>query len=462
MLNPQQQAAIRCKLSFNGELRCCALALPPSWDALQADVARLFNIGPAVGRAFVLKYVDDEGDSVTFDSPLELHDAVHAAAQATTPNPCLKLLVQLVGSVVEKAPTGEPLRAKCRGKRGAFHQFGPGEMEALLDQLEARGFGQRRKRNARLLRKMGGDVEAVMALLRESDAAAGQRRLARKQKKLALAHADGRPHKSREERKEERKAKRAEKKNSKDAIEAEGFVSLADGWPAGVSALYLDGNNMLFLTSALRRHALGRGQRWRAEAMLTSLAESFARAKRATGLCNTVMIYDSINKRRCGVKNLDEGARFAVASARPEFATSDDALVAWAQALPPQQVKASLFVTSDRELKNRLLAVGALVAKPKQWVELARRTIEDGQTDAAFRQPQGEGEPSMEEAEQLRPETEADEQQSLDDFLEEWGKKLVLHDYNDHHDDDTTREDSADDLHGAGEEKQTSVEGMLL
>ena len=194
LLNPQQ-AAIRCKLAFNGELRCCALALPPSWDTLQADVARLFNIGPAVGRAFVLKYVDDEGDSVTFDSPRELHDAVQAAA--TAPDPCLKLLVQLVGSVVEKAPT-EPLRAKCRGgKRGAFHQFGPGEMEALLDQLEARGFGQRRKRNARLLRKMSGDVEAVMALLRESDEAAGQRRLARKQKKLALAHADGRPHKSR-------------------------------------------------------------------------------------------------------------------------------------------------------------------------------------------------------------------------------------------------------------------------
>jgi hypothetical protein len=187
---------------------------------------------------------------------------------------------------------------------------------------------------------------------------------------------------------------------------------------------------------------------------------------------------------QCGVKNLDEGARFAVASARPEFATSgtgaffalpscaqpftqmtlsplffyaDDALVAWAQALPPKQVKASLFVTSDRELKNRLLAVGALVAKPKQWVELARRTIEDGQTGAAVRQPQGEGEPSMEEAEQLRPEPE-----SLDDFLEERGKKLVLHDYRDHQDDDTTREDSADDLRGAGEEKPSAIEGMLL
>ena len=131
--------------------------------------------------------------------------------------------------------------------------------------------------------------------------------------------------------------------------------------------------------------------------------------------------------------------------------------MAWAQALPPKQVKASLFVTSDRELKNRLLAVGALVAKPKQWVELARRTIEDGQTGAAVRQPQGEGEPSMEEAEQLRPEPE-----SLDDFLEEWGKKLVLHDYRDHQDDDTTREDSADDLRGAGEEKPSAIEGMLL
>jgi hypothetical protein len=55
---------------------------------------------------------------------------------------------------------------------------------------------------------------------------------------------------------------------------------------------------MLFLTSSLRKHALGRGQRWRAEAVLTSLAESFARAKTAQGLSNTIMIYDSITKRR--------------------------------------------------------------------------------------------------------------------------------------------------------------------
>jgi rRNA-processing protein FCF1 len=187
-----------------------------------------------------------------------------------------------------------------------------------------------------------------------------------------------------------------------------------------VNALYLDGNNMLFLSAALRKHALGRGQRWKAEAMLTSLAESFAHAKSATGLQNTVMIYDSISKHRCCVKTLEGGTRFAVASARPEFATSDDALVAWAKAMPPAQAKASLFVTSDRELKDRLIAAGVLVTKPKQWVELARRTVESASQRNAEQLLPEEGEERA--GDQIRSEV------SLDDFLEEWGKKLVLAD----------------------------------
>lgn len=66
----------------------------------------------------------------------------------------------------------------------------------------------------------------------------------------------------------------------------------------------------------------------------------------------------------------------------------------------------------------------------------------------------------MEEVEQLRLELEANEQQSLDNFLEEWGK-LVLHDYSEHQDEDTTRDDSADNLHSTSEEP-TAMEGMPL
>jgi hypothetical protein len=163
------------------------------------------------------------------------------------------------------------------------------------------------------------------------------------------------------------------------------------------------------------------------------------------------------------VKNLEQGGVFAVASARPEFATSgtlfpprrphgetmrslshhlrcvcaraplpDDALVVWAKALPAKQVKASLFVTSDRELKDRLVALGALVAKPKQWVELARRTIEAQTTNdneaPQQQQQQEEGQGELMEAELSSPDGH---EQSLDDFLEAWGRKLVLDDDDD-------------------------------
>jgi hypothetical protein len=195
-----QQQAIRCKLAFNGELRCCMLA-SPSWDVLQDTAARLFNIGLAVDRPFKLRYVDDEGDAVSLDSTQELCEAV--ASTKATESSYLKLIVQLNSSTGDANVQEERMlttsdvsslpgrRCGKHGGKRAFHHFASGEMEALLTQLEVRGFGQRKKRNARLLRKMGGDVDAVVALLREDDAAAGQRRLARQQRKLGHAHASG-------------------------------------------------------------------------------------------------------------------------------------------------------------------------------------------------------------------------------------------------------------------------------
>jgi hypothetical protein len=60
------------------------------------------------------------------------------------------------------------------------------------------------------------------------------------------------------------------------------------------------------------------------------------------------------------------------------------------------------------------------VTKPKQWVELARRTVESASQRNAEQLLPEEGEERA--GDQIRSEV------SLDDFLEEWGKKLVLAD----------------------------------
>lgn len=73
------------------------------------------------------------------------------------------------------------------------------------------------------------------------------------------------------------------------------IISSPDGIPEKVTSLYLDGNNMLFMTGSLRKFALGRGQKWKAEAMLTSLAKAFAGARAHTALNNTTMIFDKIS-----------------------------------------------------------------------------------------------------------------------------------------------------------------------
>jgi hypothetical protein len=53
--------------------------------------------------------------------------------------------------------------------------------------------------------------------------------------------------------------------------------------------------------------------------------------------------------------------------------SSDDVFVAWASQFAADKdskidVKSCLFVTSDRELSDRLHKTGAVIAKPKEWL----------------------------------------------------------------------------------------------
>ena len=71
--------------------------------------------------------------------------------------------------------------------------------------------------------------------------------------------------------------------------------------------------------------------------------------------------------------------RLELSSARPHFKTSDDQLVAWATAAK-QDAKLgapghALYVTSDRELSQRLHAAGAIVCKPKEFLKFATAVL---------------------------------------------------------------------------------------
>eukprot|EP01118_Nematostelium_gracile_P015190 TRINITY_DN602_c0_g1_i1.p1 TRINITY_DN602_c0_g1~~TRINITY_DN602_c0_g1_i1.p1 ORF type:complete len:257 (+),score=77.03 TRINITY_DN602_c0_g1_i1:97-867(+) len=124
--------------------------------------------------------------------------------------------------------------------------------------------------------------------------------------------------------------------------------------------LYLDGNNMLFVVSSIRKLAIKRGDRRQAEAALETIVSGFVQK---TTYDKCVLMFDS-------TKRSFENNKLKVCSARPQFSTSDDALVEIAKVN-----KGATFVTSDRELTNRLIAQGAVVFKPGHWFKFAASTL---------------------------------------------------------------------------------------
>jgi hypothetical protein len=150
-------------------------------------------------------------------------------------------------------------------------------------------------------------------------------------------------------------------------------------WPAQLTSVFLDGNNMLYVTGAIRRAALVRREVHLAENMLTELAVKFTEAV-GSALSKCVLIYDNPNSQR---KSQGTGL-VEVRSARPTFSTSDDQLVAWAKTLKQDGVVSkpenALFVTSDRGLSQRLHAEGVTIMKPKEWFTFVASVLKDKQS----------------------------------------------------------------------------------
>jgi hypothetical protein len=141
-------------------------------------------------------------------------------------------------------------------------------------------------------------------------------------------------------------------------------------WPVDkYSTLYVDGNNMLFLNSALRHNTLRRNKK-KAEKMITYAVEQFCNIYRFDLV---VVIFDSTNL--VYEKVLSNGTKFVVTTAIPQYKTSDDAIVDFNKKLSPEVRMKSLTATSDREFTQRLTDLGSHVMKSKMFLSVICKAV---------------------------------------------------------------------------------------
>jgi len=135
-------------------------------------------------------------------------------------------------------------------------------------------------------------------------------------------------------------------------------------WPTEVQTLYLDGNNMLFVLSALRSLVLKKRNRRSAENLLAALARKFTQHMKLNK-CN--LVYDDTN-----LAVSEE--HFSITSARPSYSTTDDAFV---DCSIKSSGQAAIYVTSDRGLINRLTESNSqsIIVKPKAFFHYVARVL---------------------------------------------------------------------------------------
>jgi hypothetical protein len=119
----------------------------------------------------------------------------------------------------------------------------------------------------------------------------------------------------------------------------------------------------------------------KAQDIIVAASEFFA--LRMNGLVDVHVIFDNISSTY--EKILENGTNFFIRSARPNFSTTDDMLVDWAEQnknISPN----SLHVSSDRALCGRLNIEGAKVMKPKAFFNLTLKltNLENESVDSWF------------------------------------------------------------------------------
>lgn len=142
---------------------------------------------------------------------------------------------------------------------------------------------------------------------------------------------------------------------------------LLEEWKDSFKGLYLDGNNMLYddVRGGFRNLDFKK-----LENDIATLAENFSSKKKL----NLLTVYFDFTKNVYS-KTLGD-LKLNVLSARPDFKSSDDALVELAGRLSASELQTSVFVTHDRGLKARLREKGASnIMRPKKWMSIAREEV---------------------------------------------------------------------------------------
>jgi len=132
-------------------------------------------------------------------------------------------------------------------------------------------------------------------------------------------------------------------------------------WPGQFKRIFVDGNNLMFLTNGLRKLTLSKKFR-QIENVLASITEHFSE----NIPINAVLMFDGTPSNV--FKTLTNGSTLTVTSARPQFPTTDRALIHWATN-NPSEVASSVVVTSDRALSGELKMAGLVSVKPSEWLK---------------------------------------------------------------------------------------------
>ncbi|KAL6046067.1 putative Trichohyalin [Balamuthia mandrillaris] len=355
--------------SFNG-LREALSNLFPRFAQKKEEVLEQAEPSP-----FVIKYKDEEGDQVVLDSDTEI------AKILTRRLPLVeKLLAEQQQTPLDLASDRVP------GGPVLLHLF-------LAPVLSQEGSSA---------------SSSEMAPAEEKRKKRKEKQTGEKRKRLTPEERQQRKEerwKLKQERMEKRQRRKEERKQTASGRKVKGhhereyqrqqanLISIdvdlgVEAWPTDSAHLFLDGNNMMFLTSALRKMSLG-SQRGGAEQSILRMATSFTEviSSMVTSL-QTVVVFDQVSTQteRDGLVDSNstqweelavqpwEGKKVVCVGARPKWRSSDDWLVEFAEK-NPSVAQNAIFVTSDRELGVRLTALGGRILKPKLWTNLAEKLI---------------------------------------------------------------------------------------
>jgi len=136
-------------------------------------------------------------------------------------------------------------------------------------------------------------------------------------------------------------------------------------WPAQYQRIFIDGNNLMFMSGGLRKLTLQHKKR-ETEQTITGIVDSFAEVIKITA----ILMFDGTPTNF--TKNYPNGSVLTVTSAKPEFPTTDQALISWGKS-NTNCVGNTIVVTSDRALTGELISMGISMCKPSSWLKFVMR-----------------------------------------------------------------------------------------